>query len=332
MRKIFLCFLSVLMLLLGNVCYCQNVADEYMKNPSLALKDAKVSFSRGDYESCVKQVTIYQSLTDNKDADQLLSDAQQCLHYLEEAIRLEKRGDHNAMIQCYKSILLVNPGDNTAKDMVKKNPTKGIINGHKYVDLGLSVKWATCNVGATRPSEYGNYYAWGETSPKAEYLWENYKYYLKCPSNYRAWVSKYLDTKNGQFGRVDNKGRLELSDDAAYANWGDGWRMPTLKEMEELISSCKVSWVERDGVLGLLFTSKINGNSVFFPAGGYYDYHEDIQYKGTHGFYWTSSASFPLDGHNMSFGRYEATKTYGPQCSGYWRDRCQGHTIRPVAE
>ena len=97
-------------------------------------------------------------------------------------------------------------------------------NGHEYVDLGLSVKWATCNVGADSPEEYGYHFAWGETSPKTTYNWSTYKY---CNGDEYS-MTKYCDDS---FGTVDNKTTLELSDDAARVNWGGKWRMPTRAEI-----------------------------------------------------------------------------------------------------
>ena len=95
----------------------------------------------------------------------------------------------------------------------------------------MSVKWATCNVGATKPEEYGDYFAWGETDPKSTYDWSTYKY---CNGS-SSTLTKY-NTDNSQ-GTVDNKTTLDLSDDAARANWGDSWRMPTDAELTELRSN-----------------------------------------------------------------------------------------------
>jgi len=142
----------------------------------------------------------------------------------------------------------------------------GITKGHEWVDLGLSVKWATCNVGASSPNEVGLYFAWGETEPKQNYTWENYKFRLDG-KYYSAVFSKYLtdttckkgetihnsefswasvsgdmDTKNGKHGIIDGRKCLDLCDDAARYQWGGKWRMPTRKECDELVSNC--SWKE----------------------------------------------------------------------------------------
>lgn len=138
----------------------------------------------------------------------------------------------------------------------------GTANGHAYVDLGLSVKWATCNVGANVPEEYGDYFAWGETQPKEVYDMSNYKWYN--PSN--ETYTKYCIDSN--FGNVDDKTVLDLEDDAAHVNWGGEWRMPTIEEQQELVDYCTWKWAIQKGVKGYMVTSNNNGNSIFLPAAG----------------------------------------------------------------
>ena len=141
----------------------------------------------------------------------------------------------------------------------RSNLTKGIgvENNHEYVDLGLSVKWATCNVGATRAEEYGDYFAWGETQAKSTYNWSTYKW-----SNDYITRSKY-NTKMG-YGTIDNKTQLDFSDDAARVNWGGNWRMPTDVEITELYEQCTWTEIALNGVKGYKVTSKINGNTLLF--------------------------------------------------------------------
>ena len=106
---------------------------------------------------------------------------------------------------------------------------------HEYVDLGLSVNYATCNVGATTPEEYGDYFAWGEVEPKETYTWENYKY---CDGS-STTLTKYCNKSNyGNNGFTDTKTVLDPEDDAAIANWGGAWRMPTYDEFSELKNNC----------------------------------------------------------------------------------------------
>ena len=152
-------------------------------------------------------------------------------------------------------------------------------NGHEYVDLGLSVKWATCNVGATRPEDAGDYFAWGETQPKSKYDWSTYKW---CNGSKKKLI-KYSDT-----WEKDNVNTLELSDDAAHVNWGGNWRMPTDAELIKLREQCTWTWTTLNGVNGYKVTSKSNGKSIFLPAAGH-RYNSSLYYAGSSGYYWSSS-------------------------------------------
>ena len=195
---------------------------------------------------------------------------------------------------------------------------KKIHNGHEYVDLGLSVKWATCNVGASKPENYGDYFAWGETRPKSiNYDWSTYKWGRGDWFN----LTKYC-TDSG-YGTVDNKTQLELSDDAARANWGGSWRMPTHDEFAELCTKCKWIWTTRNGVKGYKVTSKTNGRSIFLPAAGYRSY-SSLDYAGSYGFYWSSSlsAGYP------DYARFVGFSSSYVDWSNYRRS-C-GRPVRPV--
>lgn len=117
----------------------------------------------------------------------------------------------------------------------------GTENGHDYVDLGLTsgTRWATANVGAKTPQDYGNYYAWGETTTKEIYKWSTYKY------GSWLWLTKYCSKSSyGKDGFTDTKTTLDLSDDAAYVNWGGKWRMPTKAQQDELINECYWVWTK----------------------------------------------------------------------------------------
>lgn len=149
-----------------------------------------------------------------------------------------------------------------------------------YVDLGLSVKWAICNVGAITPEDYGDYFAWGETEPKNEYSKKVYKFRVN------SGEAKY--NTNIRRGVVDNNTTLELEDDAAHVNWGGNWRMPTKLEQNELKKYCKWKWTRVNGVEGYKVTSKINGNSIFLPMAGYRA-GASVRGVGSQGFYWSSS-------------------------------------------
>ena len=166
-------------------------------------------------------------------------------------------------------------------------PSECMENGYEWVNLGLpsGLKWATCNVGATKPEEYGNYYAWGETSTKRTYSWSTYKW---CNGSYDT-QTKYC-SRSG-YGTVDSKTVLELADDAAAVNWGGAWRMPTDAEWTELRTNCTWTWTSDyngTGVAGRIVTSNFNGNSIFLPAAGFRG-NDDLYHAGSYGYYWSSS-------------------------------------------
>lgn len=155
--------------------------------------------------------------------------------------------------------------------------------GHEYVDLGLpsGLLWATCNVGATRPTEAGDYFAWGETATKEHYDLDNYKWMDEATED----VLKYCIDK--KFGTVDGKEELDSEDDAAVANWGGEWRMPTDDEMKEMVDGCYWEWTdnfEGSGMAGRVGISKKNGNAIFLPAAG-----QNGDNVGKRGYYLTSS-------------------------------------------
>ncbi len=140
------------------------------------------------------------------------------------------------------------------------------INGHEFVDLGLSVKWATCNVGANAPHETGGSYAWGETEEKSDYSWKTYKW-QRYKRHYTFYLSKYCIYPSS--GDVDNKKVLEAADDVASVKWGGKWRMPTFEEQKELWERCKWTRMTQNGVDGYQITGP-NGKSIFLPNGYYW--------------------------------------------------------------
>ena len=151
------------------------------------------------------------------------------------------------------------------------------ISGVQAVDLGLSVKWASCNVGANKPEEYGDYFAWGEVKPKSVYNWTTYKY---CKGTNKT-MTKY--STDSYYGIVDNKTTLEAQDDAATANWGGAWRMPTKAEQDELRTKCTWVWTTLNGVNGYKVIGS-NGNSIFLPAAGCM-YRRSLSNAGSRGYY-----------------------------------------------
>ncbi len=193
--------------------------------------------------------------------------------------------------------------------------------GHCYVDLGLpsGTKWATCNVGANSPIAYGVYFAWGETSPKSNYTWGTYHW---CNGS-ESTLTKYCDKSSyGNNGFTDNLTTLEAADDAATVNWGEGWRMPTKAEMNELLNSCTHTYVKRNGMNGRLFTGP-NGNSIFIPSAGTYNGSTNYG-ANSYGEYWLSnivdmSPSFANDLY-FERGNYDIQGL----------SRSEGKPVRPV--
>ena len=132
------------------------------------------------------------------------------------------------------------------------------------IDLGLSVKWAPMNVGAAKPEDFGDYFAWGEVESKSSYTWNTYKWCGSGSTDYgHPSLKKYCT--NYKQGSVDDRIVLEAEDDAATANWGEHWRMPTKAEWEELCDNCIWTQTKQNLVIGYLVTSKLNGNSIFLP-------------------------------------------------------------------
>lgn len=167
-----------------------------------------------------------------------------------------------------------------------EDDTTSQLGNYPYVDLGLpsGLKWAIYNVGATKPEEYGDYFAWGETQPKEGYSWSTYKW---CNDSRNSMTKYCTDTA---CGIVDNKSLLAMEDDAARANWGGSWRMPTKVEINELIDGCTWEWTDNyngTGIKGQEGISKKNGNVIFLPAAGF----SDLYHVGEKGHYWTSILS-----------------------------------------
>lgn len=178
----------------------------------------------------------------------------------------------------------------------------GTHNGHKWVDLGLSVKWATCNIGALTPGGYGNYYAWGEMSVKSDYSITNSASYGK-----EDWGDI-----SGDPGR-----------DAARAQWGGKWRLPTKSEFQELIVNSTWTWTTQNGHSGYLVTSDKNGQTIFLPAAGWRLGNES-GYVGSYGSYWSSSPGeeYAFDACGLFF--FEGYRNVSLDSRRY------GRSMRPV--
>ena len=193
---------------------------------------------------------------------------------------------------------------------------------HEWVDLGLpsGTLWATCNVGANAPEEYGDYFAWGETEPKELYDWSTYKW---CNGS-NTTITKYCTNSSyGYNGFVDGKTELDSEDDAATANWGSSWRTPSVEQLNEICAYCSQKWFEINGVRGKLITGP-NGNTLFFPAAG--SYYSSQLGIGSSGDYWSRSRSLYSD----TFANYLIIEGF---YVGYrWSGDCRqvGRSVRAV--
>ena len=199
----------------------------------------------------------------------------------------------------------------------------------KFVDLGLSVYWGTCNLGADRVDGYGDYYAWGEVVPNKEfYGWETY---VHCDGNMWA-LTKYNTFAN--YGIVDNITVLEPEDDAATVSLGGPWRMPTKDEMGELYNNCSWTYSRVGNSNGYLVVSKVEGyegKSIFLPCSGY-RFGKRHDFPGEYGHYWTSSLHIDTSAICLAFRREEVYPFYNPYIENemYYLDRWFGNSIRPV--
>lgn len=186
---------------------------------------------------------------------------------------------------------------------IKSFTTAGTLNGHGWVDLGLpsGIKWATCNVGSNTPEGYGDFFAWGETFPKKTYGWENYMY---AEGTWEApRLTKYCNSSSyGNNGFTDNLTTLEASDDAATANWGSGWRMPTKAEMQELFDNCTYELTTQNGVNGRLYIGP-NDNTIFLPYGKQYGL----------GHYWSGSLYTKIPDRAWGYVASEYSDEYGDE-------------------
>ncbi|MBR6446238.1 MAG: hypothetical protein IKS94_07440 [Prevotella sp.] len=189
----------------------------------------------------------------------------------------------------------------------------------EYVDLGLpsGTLWASCNVGATKPEECGDYFAWGETKPKDDYCGHNYKW---------QWLGSDKVTKyccNEGWGIVDGKRELDFKDDAAFVNWGADWLMPSSFQIKELIDFCTWTWTQLNGVYGQRVVG-VNGNFIFLPAtfSRHVSDHQEVS-SFFYGSYLSRTLSL-CDG--LCFNLFFNSNSVGEDVSS----RLSGYPVRPV--
>ncbi|MBR4312833.1 MAG: hypothetical protein IKT86_05790, partial [Bacteroidaceae bacterium] len=214
----------------------------------------------------------------------------------------------------YCAYAIVN-GEEKRGEVLSFTTEQGEGNAYEAVDLGLSVMWATYNVGATSPEGYGDYFAWGETQTKSSYYESN------------SITYGLSDAELESRGIIDAYGNLTPAYDAATVNWGSDWRMPTYDEFEELIDNSTVEWTYVNGMYGYNVKSNINGNSIFLPANGYYD-QDLLDGSGAYGFYWAatnySDSEDDVKGACCLF-------FYSGLCGyDYYNERNCGQAVRPV--
>ena len=206
--------------------------------------------------------------------------------------------------------------DSIANDVIVKG------GGYEYVDLGLSVKWAKCNVGAEKETDAGLYFAWGETTGyTASQVGTDKQFSL---SDYKYGNSSSSDLT--KYNQSDSKTVLESADDAASQIMGGDWRMPTKDEFQELLSNTNKEWITNyngSGVNGYKFTSKINGNSIFIPAAGYCN-SGSVGNVGNRGYVWSSSLN--TSNHSLAW----SLGFNSGDCNMYYNYRCNGQSVRGV--
>ena len=287
--------------------------------------DARRAFEEGRYADAVELYgAVY--IQDGKDYSSEKETASQCSDKIKEAAIAASANLVDEAVADYKFVLSKNPKDPVASEYVKKHDKSSVvnigksgndkasyINGHEYVDLGLpsGLKWATCNVGASTPEEYGDYYAWGEIGTKTSY----------SESNSSTYGKSLTELRNA--GIIDGSNRLTLSHDAARANWGGTWRMPTYPECKELMNKCTWTWTTQNSVTGYKVTGP-NGRSIFLPAAGW---HVGSLFfgLGNGGDYWSSTVindSHCANGINSGIG--------GLYRGSFYRE--SGRSVRPVSE
>lgn len=219
-------------------------------------------------------------------------------------------------------------GSVTSADVtVVYNILLGIIPGgetHEYVDLGLpsGTLWATTNVGASTPEEYGDYFAWGETTPKEIYDWNTYQW---CNGRWNKMTKYCTISTHGDNGFTDGKTELDPEDDAATANWGPQWCMPTYEQQEELRTMCTWTWTTSNGVDG--FRVSRNGKSIFLPAAGYH-FTNNYYRPGEMGYYWSRTLGSSRSYYANYIYFYSMNGSEG--IDAYYGDRDSGFSVRAV--
>lgn len=280
----------------------QGIQAEY----KLYLDNAYSALSEGRVEDAQKSYNVYMKMTGETDKE------------LESLIKLKQsEGEKKSAAASSQTVVI-------RKTTYMR--VKGTEIDHEWVDLGLSVKWATCNIGATNPEDKGDYFAWGENVTKKDYDSDHYKHYNLFAKK------KYVTDKGAGLvgnGKVDGKTSLDPEDDAAHVKWGGKWRMPTKAEFEELRTECTWKWTTVNGMYGYEITSNKPGYtncSIFLPASGYHD-GKELSGKNTQGRYWSNTLDTSGSQSDAWFLFFKASDIC---LTSFFRS--SGLTIRPVCQ
>lgn len=220
-------------------------------------------------------------------------------------------------VLCLLFAMMVVAACGKGTDPKNATPPEGAVN------LGLSVFWATCNIGANDPAEYGDFFAWGELEPKTEYTWENYRFRKEGNSDQTLVITKYNSIES--HGPVDGKSALEPEDDVAHVRLGGKWRIPTAAEFKELIDSCDWTWTNRKGIIGYNVKSRVNGKSIFLPSTGYI-FQEGLHGEEYGGYYWMANTHATTSSKAQRLFFTPKLQNVGL----YYR--CLGQPVRPVSD
>ena len=284
------------------------VAQDYENAVLLSRKDYSVSYEATIIDVELKSNVDFEYEVLNADWVRESTNATRGLstHYLVfEVDENDSRKEREAHILFYNSEYAV---ADTLTLVQEGNPNAS---AYEAIDLGLSVKWASCNVGAESPEDYGSYFAWGETGEKSSYT-------ESTSVTYGLSIDE-LESR----GIIDANGNLTAAYDAAATNWGGSWRMPTKAEQDELCNNCTWSWTTQNGVNGYRVTGP-NSNSIFLPAAGF-RYYTSLSNEGSGGDYWSAT---PYSNSYRAYGLYFDSDDY------YWSsyERYNGFVVRPVSE
>ena len=229
-----------------------------------------------------------------------------------------------------KKLLIVLPAMLLMFVSCEKNPeedkgSQGQPVEFEAVDMGLSVKWGNKNIGADSPKDYGFILSWGGLEPTEDYKWETYRL---CGGNGLS-MTKYNTDAN--YGTVDNLTQLEMADDVAHVKLGGKWRMPTADDISELIltrgdDNYTWEWQQTGDKGGFLVTYLVNGNSIYLPAAGQWDW-DRLREDGVKGYYWSSSLvdGYPICSYSLSFSQFQVNLMDNGR-------RSYGYSVRPVSD